>query len=83
DEDVLKKRLEALKPEDVATIIYTSGTTGRPKGVELTHANFMKQIEVAQQMLPQAIVHQDTRVLLFLPVAHVLARFINFTSLAG
>ena len=82
-EDVLTKRLEALKPEDVATIIYTSGTTGRPKGVELTHANFMKQIEVAQQMLPQAIVHQDTRVLLFLPVAHVLARFINFTSLAG
>lgn len=83
DENALAERLDGLDSEDVATIIYTSGTTGRPKGVELTHSNFIKQIEAAQQMLPQAIVHPDTRVLLFLPVAHVLARFINFMALAG
>lgn len=72
-----------VKLTDVATIIYTSGTTGIPKGVTLTHQNFVGTIEGLRQVLPQIVDNAETRLLLFLPLAHVLARFVMHGILAG
>jgi long-chain acyl-CoA synthetase len=61
----------------VATIIYTSGTTGRPKGCELTHGNFLSMSENAAQRLASVVLAEGAATLLFLPLAHVFARFIE------
>ncbi len=67
---------------DVATIIYTSGTTGRPKGAELTHQNFYPH---GQRRGRGAEVFGEPggRTLLFMPLAHVFARFIGVLVVAG
>lgn len=72
-------RIRETKSEDLATIIYTSGTTGVPKGVELTHRNFVKTSDAVHEVLPEITDNPKTRVLLFLPLAHVLARFVMHT----
>ena len=61
----------------IATIIYTSGTTGRPKGCQLTHDNFMALAENATSRLSQVVLADGASTLLFLPLAHVFARFIE------
>ena len=63
--------------EDLATIIYTSGTTGKPKGAELTHGNFYSLARNASAALPEIVLAPGVRTLLFIPLAHVFARFIN------
>jgi len=67
----------------VATIIYTSGTTGRPKGCQLTHDNFMALAENAVQRLEQVVSREGASTLLFLPLAHVFARFIEVLCVSG
>ena len=67
--------------EDLATIIYTSGTTGRPKGCELTHDNFMALSENAAERLSAVVAEPGSATLLFLPLAHVFARFIQVVCL--
>jgi len=62
---------------DVATIIYTSGTTGRPKGAEITHANFYVLTVNAVERLGEVVSTPGARTLLFMPLAHVFARFIE------
>ena len=62
---------------DLATIIYTSGTTGRPKGCELTHANFTDLCRNAESSLWEVLHMQNASTLLFLPLAHIFARFIQ------
>jgi long-chain acyl-CoA synthetase len=66
-----------------ATIIYTSGTTGRPKGVQLTHDNFMALADNAITKLKDVVKADDASTLLFLPLAHVFARFIQVLCVAG
>lgn len=61
---------------DVATVIYTSGTTGRPKGAELTHGNFVDLSRNAVARLG-VVCPPGSRTLLFMPLAHVFARFIE------
>jgi long-subunit acyl-CoA synthetase (AMP-forming) len=61
-----------VKPEDVLTLIYTSGTTGRPKGVELTHANMLAQIDAVNSILPA---NEGDRIVSYLPSAHVADRW--------
>lgn len=61
----------------VATIIYTSGTTGRPKGVELTHGNFLDLAENTVEKLSGVVSADGASTLLFLPLAHVFARLIE------
>lgn len=72
-------RLEALRSEDAATLIYTSGTTGRPKGCQLSHANLIYEIRGAKEYHP-TLLHKGERLLVFLPLAHVLARAISLAA---
>ncbi|WP_165214771.1 AMP-dependent synthetase/ligase [Schaalia sp. ZJ1691] len=78
----LAKRRRAVDADDIATIIYTSGTTGKPKGVTLTHRNIVATALSAKQVLGEVIDSSHTRILLFLPVAHVLARLVMHLALA-
>ena len=77
------RRRAQVTSSSTATIIYTSGTTGAPKGVALTHANFVGTCLSARQILGSVIDSPSTRLLLFLPVAHVLARLVMHVVLAG
>ena len=82
-DEELEKRRTATGPDDLATIIYTSGTTGRPKGCELTHGNFLFELENvvsvkdADVTLSHVFQDDDASTLLFLPLAHVFARVIQ------
>ncbi|MEW6897640.1 AMP-dependent synthetase/ligase [Trueperella pyogenes] len=79
----VERRRRRLTANTLATVIYTSGTTGRPKGVELTHGNF---VDTALNVVPhmhQIINTKETRVLLFLPLAHVMARSVFYFGIAS
>ena len=65
---------------DAATLIYTSGTTGRPKGVVLTHANFLAECAATREAVGSGL-EEGNSTLLFLPLAHVFARVIAVASL--
>lgn len=82
--DVSDEELEARRSRacgaDVATIIYTSGTTGRPKGAELTHSNFVETALSAVTLLGEAVLPPGSRMLMFLPMAHVFARLLVMTA---
>ncbi|MBN8881435.1 MAG: long-chain fatty acid--CoA ligase [Salana multivorans] len=78
DPSVVANRTAALRGSDLATVIYTSGTTGRPKGVELTHGNFVYLARNgARSDLYEVVSVPGARTLLFMPLAHVFARFIE------
>jgi len=72
----LEARRATLKADSLATLIYTSGTTGRPKGCELTHGNFLFEISNGMTLLGR-FMNVDGSLLLFIPLAHVLARVIQ------
>ncbi|MBF6672168.1 MULTISPECIES: AMP-dependent synthetase/ligase [Glutamicibacter] len=82
DDEQLEARRSAVALSDIATIIYTSGTTGRPKGCELTHGNFVELAENAAASLPQAV-YPGASTIMFLPLAHVFARFISVINVAA
>jgi long-chain acyl-CoA synthetase len=82
DED-LAAATNGVNRASVATIIYTSGTTGRPKGVALTHDNFLGLSENAITKLKQVVSAEGASTLLFLPLAHVFARFIQVLCVDG
>jgi len=73
----LDERRGRVARADLATIIYTSGTTGQPKGCQLTHDNFMALTENTVQRLGSVVAAEGASTLLFLPLAHVFARFIE------
>jgi long-chain acyl-CoA synthetase len=75
-DDELAARRATLKADSLATLIYTSGTTGRPKGCELTHANFLFEIRNGMSLLGDYL-DEDGSLLLFIPLAHVLARVLQ------
>lgn len=74
--EALEMRRKSAGLYDLATIIYTSGTTGRPKGCELTHRGFVELSKNATIDIPEVLIEGHST-LLFLPLAHVFARFIN------
>jgi long-chain acyl-CoA synthetase len=78
----LTARLAALRAQDPATLIYTSGTTGRPKGCQLTHANLLNEIRGTQECLP-TLLRPGQRLLVFLPLAHVLARALTLSAFSN
>ncbi len=67
-----------IEPEDIATIIFTSGTTGTPKGVMLTHNNYVSQLAVIKPYLPA---HSGEWWLSVLPVWHVFERLIQYVAI--
>ena len=73
NKDEFNKRLININTEDVATIIYTSGTSGNPKGVMLTHKNFVANVNQIQAVDPDFF-SGDHTLLSFLPLAHSLER---------
>ena len=73
----LDARTGRLGSADPATIVYTSGTTGRPKGVELTHGNLIHLSVNTVAHVPEVLGAPEVRALLFLPLAHVLGRFVE------
>ncbi|MET3811185.1 long-chain fatty acid--CoA ligase [Arthrobacter sp. UYEF3] len=82
-DEALEARRSQASLTDLATIIYTSGTTGRPKGCELTHGNF---VELSDNVLATSLgqtVHEQARTIMFLPLAHVFARFISVLAVAA
>ncbi len=76
-DDEIDHRRSLLDGASVATIIYTSGTTGRPKGCELTHANFFELSRNCEAELTEVLHSAGASTLLFLPLAHVFARLIQ------
>lgn len=79
DPGEVDQRVAELRSDAPATLIYTSGTTGRPKGCQLTHSNLLHEIRGAKAAVP-TLLDKGQRLLVFLPLAHVLARAI---TLAG
>jgi long-chain acyl-CoA synthetase len=82
DAGVLDARLSAIKSTDAATLIYTSGTTGRPKGCQLTHSNLLYEMRGAKACFPDQL-SRGEKLLVFLPLAHVLARAITIAAFAN
>ena len=77
DAGELDRRTAALSSQSLATIVYTSGTTGRPKGVELSHGNLVHLCVNVCPHVPEVLGGAEVRFLLFLPLAHVLGRFVE------
>jgi long-chain acyl-CoA synthetase len=72
----IERRRKSVKLHDLATLIYTSGTTGKPKGCELTHQGFVELSKNANLEIPE-VLQEGKSTLIFLPLAHVFARFIE------
>jgi long-chain acyl-CoA synthetase len=82
-DDEITKRREKLKPETLATLIYTSGTTGKPKGVQLTHGNFLSECGNVVNGASDLFLRPGGSTLLFLPVAHVFGRMVQIGSITA
>ncbi len=82
-DEELNERVDTVRTGDLATIVYTSGSTGNPKGAELTHKNFVSITIAASQALHEVVLDDHPRLLLFLPLAHCFARFIQYASIAS
>lgn len=80
-EDEIERRRNSLLPETLATLIYTSGTTGRPKGVQLTHGNFLAECGNVVEAASDLFLKPGGSTLLFLPVAHVFGRMVQIGAI--
>ncbi len=83
EEAEMESRRSRAGLDEIATIIYTSGTTGKPKGCELTHGNFVELSLQAINSDLKKVLHHDSSTVMFIPLAHVFARFIAIVSVAA
>jgi len=81
-DEELEARRSLANLKDIATIIYTSGTTGKPKGCELMHSNFVELSRNSLAALPE-VAKEGAQTIMFLPLAHVFARFISVLAVAA
>jgi long-chain acyl-CoA synthetase len=77
DPDELRRRIEAVTPDDPFTFIYTSGTTGPPKGCVLTHSNYRRVLDMC---LDTAVLESGEVTYLYLPLAHAFALLIQLLA---
>ena len=82
-DDEIDRRRNALVPSTLATLIYTSGTTGKPKGVQLTHGNFLSECGNVVQGASELFLKPGGSTLLFLPIAHVFGRMVEIGAIAS
>ena len=82
DEEIDRRR-NSLVPDTLASLIYTSGTTGKPKGVGLTHGNFMAECGNVVQGASDLFLKPGGSTLLFLPVAHVFGRMVQIGAITA
>ncbi len=82
-DDEIDRRREALAPASLATLIYTSGTTGKPKGVQLSHSNFLAECGNVVQGASELFLKPGGSTLLFLPVAHVFGRMVQIGAITA
>ncbi|MCC3292011.1 long-chain fatty acid--CoA ligase [Arthrobacter sp. zg-Y1110] len=76
-DDTLETARSTANLRDTASMVYTSGTTGRPKGCEITHGNFALFGVNVIEVLPEMLKVPNPTTLMFLPLAHVLARAVQ------
>ncbi|MCC3302905.1 AMP-dependent synthetase/ligase [Arthrobacter sp. zg-Y895] len=76
-DDTLETARSTANLSDTASMVYTSGTTGRPKGCEITHGNFALFGVNVIEVLPEMLKVPNPTTLMFLPLAHVLARAVQ------
>jgi len=81
NDDEIDQRRNSLAPSDLATLIYTSGTTGKPKGVQLTHENFIAECGNVVAGASDLFLKPGGSTLLFLPVAHVFGRMVQIGAI--
>jgi len=82
-DDEIERRRNEVTPASLATLIYTSGTTGKPKGVQLSHANFLSETGNVAQGASELFLKPGGSTLLFLPVAHVFGRMVQIGAIAS
>lgn len=82
-DDEINHRRSALNPDTLATLIYTSGTTGKPKGVQLTHGNFLAECGNVVQGAADLFLNPNGSTLLFLPIAHVFGRMVQIGAITA
>ena len=80
-DSAVEERINAVGPEDFMTLIYTSGTTGNPKGVTFTHGNFLSECSNVVLYARVEFLKPGGSTLLFLPIAHVFGRMIQFGAI--
>ncbi|MEI6215679.1 MAG: long-chain fatty acid--CoA ligase [Actinomycetes bacterium] len=80
-DDEINHRRTALNPETLATLIYTSGTTGKPKGVQLTHGNFLAECGNVVNAAADLFLKPGGSTLIFLPIAHVFGRMVEIGAI--
>ena len=82
-DDEIERRRNAVTPSSLATLIYTSGTTGKPKGVQLTHGNFLAECGNVVQGASELFLKPGGSTLLFLPIAHVFGRMVQIGAITS
>ena len=81
-DEVLDRIIRRVSADDLATIVYTSSSTRQPRGVMLSHRNFTHNVFASYEALPDML-NAPSRLALFLPLAHCLARYIQYVAIGA
>ena len=81
-DETLDAAIARIKADDLLTVVYTSGSTGKPKGAMLSNRNYTHIVLNGYEIL-RGMLYDDNRLLLFLPLAHCFARYIQYVCIGG